>query len=89
MAVPRARIVDPNEPGLYHCFSRCVRHAFLMGPEHDHRRAWIEQRLEFLTSIFAADDAAHAAMSNHLHVLVRIDPPHTQQWSADEVVIDD
>ena len=35
-----------------------------MGPEHDHRRAWIEQRLEFLTSVFAADDAAHSAMTD-------------------------
>jgi hypothetical protein len=57
-----------------------------MGPEHDHRRAWIEERLQFLTSVFAADDAAHAAMSNHLHVLVRLDPPRTQQWSNEEVV---
>jgi hypothetical protein len=71
MAIPRAQIVDPNEPGLYHCYSRCVRRAFLMGPEHDHRRAWIERRLELLCSIFAVDDAAHSAMSNHLHVLVR------------------
>jgi hypothetical protein len=57
-----------------------------MGPEHDHRRAWIEQRLEFLTSIFAADAAAHSAMSNHLHVLVRLDPPRTHEWSDKEVV---
>lgn len=86
MAVPRAQIVDPNEKGLYHCFSRCVRRAFLMGPEHDHRRAWIETRLELLCSIFAADAAAHAAMGNHLHVLVRIDPPRVGQWSDEAVV---
>jgi len=86
MAVPRARIVDPDERGLYHCFSRCVRQAFLMGPEHDHRRAWLERRLAFLCSIFAVDDAAHSAMSNHLHVLVRIDPPRVSRWSDEEVV---
>ena len=86
MAVPRAHIVDPNEPGLYHCFSRCVRRAFLMGPGHDHRRAWIERRLEFLCSVFAVDAAAHSAMSNHLHVLVRIDPPRARDWTAHEVV---
>jgi hypothetical protein len=86
MAIPRAQIVDPREKGLYHCFSRCVRRAFLMGPEHDHRRAWIEARLEFLCSIFAADDAAHSAMSNHLHVLVRLDPLRPLQWTDEDVV---
>jgi hypothetical protein len=84
MAIPRAQIVDPNEPGLYYCYSRCVRQAFLL--EREDRREWIEERLEELCSIFAVDDAAHSAMSNHLHVLVRLDPPRVNGWSGEEVV---
>ena len=63
----RNQIVDENEPGLYHCFSRCVRRAFLCGQDeytgknYDHRKQWIEERLEFLAG-FAGQLArvAHA-----------------------------
>jgi hypothetical protein len=55
-ARPREEIVDPTEPGFYHCFSRCVRRSFLCGEDgytgknYDHRKCWIETRFEFLAS---------------------------------------
>ncbi|MEE4300647.1 MAG: transposase, partial [Pseudomonadales bacterium] len=91
MGYPRALTVDPDRPGFYHCTSRCVRRAWLCGTDalsgrcFDHRRDWIEQRLLFLADSFAVGLFAWAVMSNHTHVVLRIDPelPHT--WSDDEV----
>ena len=59
MGYPRAFIVDPEQPGFYHCVSRCVRRAWLCGEDpvtgrcFDHRRGWIEQRLLMLADSFA------------------------------------
>ncbi|GGB55171.1 hypothetical protein GCM10011502_30150 [Oceanisphaera marina] len=52
----------------------------------EHRRDWVEQRLLLLTQVFAIDIAAYAVMSNHLHVVLRIDIDTAQAWSDNEVV---
>ena len=31
MALPRSRYVQEGQEGVFHCFSRCVRRAFLYG----------------------------------------------------------
>lgn len=49
------------------------------------RTAWIEQRLEFLASLFAVDVLEYAIMSNHLHLLLRIRPELAACWTAEEV----
>jgi hypothetical protein len=69
-----------------------VRRAFLCGLDQysgrsfEHRRGWIVERLALLSSVFAVDIAAYAVMSNHYHVVVRIDAELTASWSVDEVV---
>jgi REP element-mobilizing transposase RayT len=91
MAYPRSMTVDPDAVGFYHCTSRCVRRAWLCGEDahsgrnFDHRRAWIEQRLIDLSQSFAVGLYAWAVMSNHTHVVLRIDPTLPATWSADEV----
>jgi REP element-mobilizing transposase RayT len=83
--------VDPDAPGFYHCVSRCVRRAWLCGQDpasgrnFDHRRGWIESRLLALADSFAVSLYAWAVMSNHTHVVLRIDPERPRQWSDVEI----
>ncbi|MCH2097262.1 MAG: hypothetical protein MK142_02620, partial [Pseudomonadales bacterium] len=91
MGYPRAFTVDPEQPGFYHCISRCVRRAWLCGEDpvsgrcFDHRRNWIEQRLISLADSFAVGLFAWAVMSNHTHVVLRIDPKLPERWSDEDV----
>ena len=64
MTSPRRQIVDPVQPGFYHCISRCVRRAFLCGEDAEsgrsfaHRKNWVEQRLLELATIFSVGAGA-------------------------------
>jgi REP element-mobilizing transposase RayT len=81
MAIARAKLVDLTVTRWYHCVSRCVRKAFLLGAGDHNRREWLENRLEELAEIFAVAVGGFAVMHNHLHVLVRLDPEVAQGWS--------
>jgi REP element-mobilizing transposase RayT len=76
----------------YHVVSRCVRRAFLCGDDaysqqnFDHRRQWVVDRLDQLCRVFAVDIAAYAVMSNHYHLVLRLDRDRAQAWSLDEVI---
>jgi REP element-mobilizing transposase RayT len=91
MTSPRRQLVDPAAPGFYHCISRCVRRAFLCGEDaltgrsFEHRKQWVEDRLLELAEVFAVGIYAYAVMSNHLHVVVYVDPSATLAWSPDEI----
>ncbi|MBT8485940.1 MAG: hypothetical protein HKO59_06730 [Phycisphaerales bacterium] len=85
MTVPRNLIVDRSVVGCYHCVSRCVRRTFLCGGEFEHRKDWIRERLQHLVTVFTIDVAAYAIMSNHMHVVVRIDPHLAADMPALEV----
>lgn len=84
MATARSKIVDPSITRYYHCISKCVRGAFLCGLEH--RKYWLEKRLEHLASLFAVSVAGFTVMDNHLHVLVRLDPHEVDKWSDEDVI---
>jgi REP element-mobilizing transposase RayT len=87
----RREIVAEAEVGVYHCVARCVRRAFLCGQDaltgrdFEHRRAWLQQRLEALAGVFAIDVLGFAVMANHLHVVLRTRPDIAAGWSDDEV----
>jgi hypothetical protein len=85
MPIARKHLIDPGRPGWVHCISRCVRRAFLCGGAFDHRRAWVEDRLAFLSRCFALDVGGYAVMSNHLHVVVRMAPEQVGAWTAEDV----
>jgi hypothetical protein len=53
MAIARAQLVDVAITRWYHCVTRCVRRAFLLGEGEHNRKEWIENRLEELAGIFA------------------------------------
>jgi REP element-mobilizing transposase RayT len=89
--IPRKFVFDPTEVGVYHCINRCVRRAFLCGTDSltgkcfDHRKEWIQQRMEFLAGNLAVDVLGFSIMSNHIHVVVRNRPDIVAGWSDDDV----
>jgi REP element-mobilizing transposase RayT len=76
----RKEIVRDGVPGIFHCWSRCVRRAYLLGKDpltgknHNHRRQWVIERLELLVANFAIDVCFLAVMANHLHLVLRTSP---------------
>ena len=92
MPTPRKALVSLEDTPYYHCISRCVRKAFLCGVDrytgqsYEHRRDWVESRLYELTSVFAIDICAYAVMSNHLHLVLRVDDELVRDWSDRDVV---
>src|SRR4051812_37029953 len=86
MTIARAQLVDPSVTRWYHCVTRCVRRAFLLGEGDTDRKLWIEDRLCELAGIFSIAVGGFAVLDNHLHLLVRLDPDVAAGWSDDEVV---
>jgi hypothetical protein len=92
MTRPRHTLVDLDATSYYHCVCRCVRRAFLWGEDHltgknySHRKSWVVDRLAELENVFAIDIAAYAVMSNHYHVVLRVDQEEALRWDDIEVV---
>ena len=86
MAIARAHLVDVALTRWYHCVTRCVRRAFLLGEGDHDRKQWLQNRLEELAEIFAVSVGGFSVMNNHLHLLLRLDPEVARAWSDEEVV---
>lgn len=92
MTIPRRRQICLTETRYYHCISRCVRRAFLCGTDalsgrsYQHRRGWVEQQLLAQSRAFCIDLASYAIMSNHYHVIVKVNPELALSLSAEEVL---
>jgi REP element-mobilizing transposase RayT len=92
MTQARATQVSLDDTPYYHCICRCVRRAFLCGRDqysgqnYEHRRQWVVDRLAALVEAFSVDICAYAVMSNHYHLVLRIDRDRARAWSAEQVV---
>ncbi len=91
MGLPRSKYVKEGQEGVYHCFSRCVRRAFLCGfdalsnRDFSHRKAWLVDRLRYLAAVFAIEVCAYAIMENHYHTILRTRPDIVANWTDWEV----
>ena len=69
-----------------------MRRAFLYGEDKytgrnfDHRKQWIVDRLQLLSSLFAIDICAYAVMSNHYHLVLHVDADQARQWDDIEII---
>jgi hypothetical protein len=92
MTTARAQQISLADTFNYHIMSRCVRRSYLCGTAeltgqcYEHRRAWIEDRIRLLATVFSIDIGSYAIMSNHHHIVVKIDAAISKSWSFDEVV---
>ena len=92
MTRARRELVDIETTAYYHCICRCVRRAYLCGEDnfsgksYEHRKTWVLARLRQLQSIFAVELCAYAIMSNHYHLVVRLNDRQAENWTEDEVI---
>ncbi len=92
MPTPRSQQISLSDTPYYHCISRCVRRTFLCGidrsnnKDYSHRKQWVIERLALLSKTFAIDVCAYSAMSNHLHLVLKINASHAQQWHEETVI---
>ena len=56
------------------------------GKNYEHRKQWIIDKLHELTNIFAIDICAYAIMSNHYHIILRIDADLAENWTKVDIV---
>lgn len=91
MPTARCQQIDLTTTSYYHCFVRCVRKAYLCGigdngQDYNHRRAWIENKLQVLPKAFAIQVTAYAIMHNHYHVILHVNKTQALSWSDEEVI---
>ena len=86
MTIARRQLIDVSVTRWYHCISRCVRGASLLGDGSFDRKEWLETRIEELAQVFAMGVGGFSVMDNHLHLLLRLDPDVAASWSDDDVV---
>ncbi len=91
MTRARNQLISLDTTPYYHCISRCVRRAFLWGEDsltgknYEHRKEWVIVRLRELAEVFAIDICAYAIMSNHYHLVLRVDRQEAEEWSSVQV----
>ena len=87
----RAEVFSPDEVAIVHVISRVVRRCYLLGDDpvsgnnYDHRKGWIEDRLEHLAGAFGIDLLAYSCLSNHFHLILRSRPDVVATWDDTEV----
>jgi hypothetical protein len=71
MTYARKSLISLHDTPYYHVVARCVRRAWLWGADeyagkdYSHRKTWMIERLEQLSSVFAIDVCAYAVMADY------------------------
>jgi len=92
MTQARKTQINITDTPYYHCMGRCVRRAFLCGEDshtgkdYSHRKIWITDKLRELARIYTIDICAYAVMSNHYHLILKINNEKAKLLSEDEVI---
>jgi REP element-mobilizing transposase RayT len=92
MGYPRKSLICLDDTPYYHVVARCVRRAWLWGydayagKDYSHRKHWVMQRLRYLSNVFAIDLCAYAIMSNHYHLVLRVDRQRGTRLTKEDVV---
>ena len=73
-------------PHLTIIASPAAAYSALTGNSYEHRRQWIEDKIRYLSSVFAIDVCAYAVMSNHYHVVMHIDKDSAEKWRFEDVL---
>ena len=91
MTQPRCQLVDPTQAQFFHLINRCVRRSWLCGrdayssKDFEHRKSWLKKRILELGDIFATGIYAFAIMSNHVHIVLHMQPATANAWSNEEL----
>ncbi|MCR9291378.1 MAG: hypothetical protein NXI32_01585 [bacterium] len=89
--LPRQDVFSPDEIACVHVMNRTVRRCFLMGDDpisgknFDHRKLWMDQKLELHAANFGIDLLGQAILSNHFHLVLRSRPDVVATWKDQEV----
>ncbi len=92
MGYSRKVLVCLEDTPYYHVIARCVRRAWLWGhdryagKDYSHRKTWVLHRLRQLADVFSIDLCAYAIMSNHYHLVLRVDRRRMAHLSHAEIV---
>ncbi len=92
MTLARNQLISIDDTPYYHIDTRCVRRAFLCGKDkysgncYEHRRKLIVDRIKQLASVFNIDVYAYAVMSNHYHLVLKVNS--TEHWDDKRVLIE-
>ena len=92
MTSARRQLIDANSTPFYHVINRCVRRAFLCGEDklsgrsYEHRRGWIVDKIKALSAIFCIDICAYAVMSNHYHLVLKIDVDKAKSLTPKDII---
>jgi putative transposase len=91
MTLARKQLISIEDTPYYHIVSRCVRRAFLCGKDkysgksYEHRRGLIVDRVKFLTSVFHINICSYAVMSNHYHLVLKVND--NKDWPIHQVLV--
>jgi len=92
MTTARSEIINVNDTPYYHVMGRCVRRAFLCGEDrltgkdYSHRKQWIVNKVAELSNVYLIEVCAYAVMSNHYHLVLKINHDQGKLLSDKEVI---